>query len=137
MQRLDDQQVVRALRPDGSVVAEQVRVAKSFRSRLVGLLGTRELPDGHGLLIEPGGGIHTFFMKYAIDVVFLNHSGMILEATSAMAPNRLKFAPRACAAVVEFGAGWIARHGVVNGETLQFAESTDRQRVDNGGRNEC
>lgn len=49
----------------------RVKVAKSFRERAVGLIG-HELKEGEGLLIEKCNAIHTFFMSYPIDAIFLD-----------------------------------------------------------------
>ena len=55
----------------GTVVAERVRVARSSRDRTVGLLGRDGLPDGEGLWIERSPSNHMFFMRFAIDAVFV------------------------------------------------------------------
>ena len=59
-------------REDGRVVAESVIVADSTMRRLRGLLGKRDLPSGHGVLLRPAWSIHTAFMRFPIDVVFLD-----------------------------------------------------------------
>lgn len=103
----------------GVPLARKVRVASSFMLRLVGLLGTSQLPDGHGLLIQPGGGIHTVGMKYPIDVVFLDVGHMVLGIAAEVAPNRIRLAPRGCASVLELNAGAAARHGLVSGAQIE------------------
>jgi uncharacterized membrane protein (UPF0127 family) len=62
----------RLLGADGSVACERCVVADSFFTRLRGLLGRRELSRDEGLLIRPGSSIHTWFMRFPIDVVFLD-----------------------------------------------------------------
>lgn len=55
----------------GSVVAERVEVASSFGARFMGLMGRASLPTGTGLFLA-GNGIHMFFMRFAIDAVFVS-----------------------------------------------------------------
>jgi len=55
----------------GTLVGESIRVAETGLTRIVGLLGERELPPGDGLLIVPSQGVHTLGMQFAIDVAFL------------------------------------------------------------------
>ena len=56
---------------DGRVVCERCAVADGFTSRLLGLQGRRELLRDEGLLLSPSSSVHTAFMRFAIDVVFL------------------------------------------------------------------
>ena len=50
----------------------EVEIAESFLSRLRGLMGRRRLDEGHGLLLAPCNSIHMLFMRFAIDVVYLD-----------------------------------------------------------------
>ncbi|HJW21334.1 MAG TPA: DUF192 domain-containing protein [Candidatus Limnocylindrales bacterium] len=59
----------------GSSLAESVELATSFWARFMGLMGRRALPSGRGLWIAGGNGIHMFFMRFAIDAVFLSRRG--------------------------------------------------------------
>lgn len=120
----------------GETLAETVRIADRFRTRLVGLLGTRFLPDGHGLLIQPGGGVHTIGMRYMIDVMFLDADNTVLGLCAEVAPNRFRMAPRGCAAVLEVGAGCIGHHGIQPGERLVFGDDTRHRWTAEGTRNE-
>ncbi|ABO50636.1 protein of unknown function DUF192 [Desulforamulus reducens MI-1] len=70
----------------GRLVASQVGLAKTFWQRLKGLLGKKELPPGHGLAITPCYSIHTCFMRFPIDVVFLNKHGKVLHLIEHMTP---------------------------------------------------
>ncbi|TQE99848.1 MAG: DUF192 domain-containing protein [Spiribacter salinus] len=121
----------------GSTFAHEVRVARSFLSRLVGLLGTDRLLDGHGLLIQPGGGIHTVGMKYAIDVMFLDAENTVLGIAAHVAPNRVRVAPRGCASVLELNAGSTLRHGLVPGEQIEFGDCPVGGSREKGACNEC
>ena len=73
----------------GSVLATRGRVATTMRDRTVGLLGTSELPAGHGLWIERSPSIHMFFMRYAIDAVFVDRDGRVIRIVEHLRPWRI------------------------------------------------
>ena len=54
------------------VLAERAELATSFWSRFWGLMGRRELPAGGGLVLQPGGGIHMWFMRMPLDVLHID-----------------------------------------------------------------
>jgi uncharacterized protein len=107
-------------RPDGSVVCEHCFVADSPLSRMRGLLGVDGLEPGEGVLLRPAGSIHTAFMRFAIDVVFLDRSGTVVKVSADVAPWRSRSARRA-RAVLELRAGECARRRIVVGDILQVA----------------
>ena len=73
----------------------QVRLAQGFVARLVGLLGQRALPLNQAFLITPCNNVHTFFMRFAIDVVFIDRHGVVLAVVPRVAPWRIAAAWRA------------------------------------------
>lgn len=79
-------------------------VARSFGERLFGLAGIRALPTGCALLIQDCDSVHTAWMRFPIDVVFLDHHGLPLRVVSELHPWRLASC-RGAAAVVETPAG--------------------------------
>lgn len=95
-------------------------VADRFLARLVGLLGRSSLPPGEGLLIRPASSVHTFFMRFPIDVVFLDRTGAVVGIRRDVPPWRMAFA-RGAREVLEIGAGEAARAGIEVGETLTGA----------------
>jgi uncharacterized protein len=90
----------------------QIKAAHSWWTRLVGLLGTGSLADGHGLWLQPCGSIHTIGMRYKIDVVFLDKKNVIRKLAKRVSPFRFCLAPKATFSVVEFSAGAIERLGL-------------------------
>jgi uncharacterized membrane protein (UPF0127 family) len=72
----------------GSVVCERCEVADTVFTRMRGLLGRQGLPRGHGLLIEPTWSVHTWFMRFPIDVVFLDRDLTVLAIRSHLVPWR-------------------------------------------------
>lgn len=106
----------------GAVLATDARRATSVRDRLRGLLGTAALPRGQALHIEPCSSIHTFFMAYAIDVLFLDRDGRVLRAIEALAPWRATLPVFGARAVLELPAGTLGAAGVRVGDRLHFRE---------------
>jgi uncharacterized protein len=86
----------------------KIVIASSRRRRLLGLALRRHPPDGWALLFPRCRSVHTFGMRFAIDVVFLDSSGRVLRIASAVRPRRLVACRRAAAAVeVRAGEGGI------------------------------
>ena len=107
-------------RTDGRVVCEQLLVAARPLRRMRGLLGRRDLPQGEGILLRPAGSIHTFFMRFSIDAVFLNESGVVLRIAAGVRPWRVA-ACKSARSVLELAAGESARRGLEVGEALVAA----------------
>jgi uncharacterized membrane protein (UPF0127 family) len=94
---------------NGSVLADRVERATGVWKRMRGLLGRRELPQGDALAIEPCTSIHTFFMRFAIDAVFLGRDGNVIRALSNLRPFRATRIYPSAAQVVELPAGTLVR----------------------------
>ena len=86
------------------VVCNSCLVAESFAARLRGLLGRRSLPAGEGMLIRRESSVHTFFMRFSIDVVFLDADERVLRIDANVGPWRLR-ACRGARSVLELAAG--------------------------------
>jgi uncharacterized protein len=85
-----------------------------------GLLGRDGLESGEGLLLKPCGSVHTFFMRFPIDVVFLDRELAVVAVSAEVAPWRTARA-RGAKAVLELPAGEAARRGIAVGERLRTA----------------
>src|SRR5574339_222248 len=107
-------------REDGRVVAESVVVADSTGRRLRGLLGKKDLPSGHGVLLRPAWSIHTAFMRFPIDVVFLDADQVVIKIERNMGPWRT-LSCRGAREVVELAAGECERRGLEVGERVAWA----------------
>jgi uncharacterized membrane protein (UPF0127 family) len=103
----------------GEVLAAQIEPAFDSRSRRRGLLGRDKLDAGTALIIAPCNGIHTFFMRFAIDVVFAARDGRVLKTYSALPPWRIGFAVGAFAAI-ELPAGTLSRCDATRGDRLRL-----------------
>jgi len=109
--------VVRITSGDGTVVCVRCEVAEKAFARMKGLLGRRGLPPGHGMLITPAPSVMTFFMRFAIDVVFVDRDRKIVGISHTLRPWRVAGARRAVAAL-ELPAGAAAAAGLELGDTL-------------------
>lgn len=98
-------------------VCERCLVADRPLSRMRGLLGRGELAADQGLLLEPAGSIHTHFMRFAIDVVFLDDASRVVDLRSELPPWRMA-RRRGASAVLELRAGEAARRGIHVGDVL-------------------
>ena len=86
-----------------------------------GLLGRPGLDPGAGLLITKTGSIHTFFMRFPIDVVFLDKKMVVRRVVAGIRPFRFAWG-RGARSVVELAAGEAARVGLVEGEQLAWQD---------------
>jgi uncharacterized membrane protein (UPF0127 family) len=113
--------MVGALRNASSprVVAGTVELAVTRATRRRGLLGRDGLADGHALLIAPCSSIHTWFMRFPIDVIFVKRDGLVLKTRAAIPAWRMAFGWGAYA-VVELPAGAVAQAGVAAGDRLEL-----------------
>jgi uncharacterized protein len=113
-------------RTRGSTVAANAPLANSYFSRLMGLMGRKPLPAGEGLIIEPCSSIHTCFMRFPIEVLFVDRAHRVLRATAAVQPWR--FGPIVPQAhyVVELPAGAVAASNTQVGDVLEWEPAAAR-----------
>lgn len=102
---------------DGPIVCERCVLADSALRRMRGLLGRKSLDSGHGILIRPAPAIHTWFMRFAIDAVFLDRESRVLRVAEHLKPWRLAGC-RGASAVVELPAGECERIGLAAGDVV-------------------
>jgi len=77
------------IQKDGVEIANKVQVADNFVTRLVGLMFSNGLGEKDGLLFYPSNSIHTFFMNYPIDVVFMDKNDKVVKFIPSMKPWRM------------------------------------------------
>lgn len=96
----------------------EITIARHFWSRAIGLLGQRALGERQGLLLIPCNGVHTFFMRWAIDVVFIDRAGNITRIVERLQPWRCAAAGPQAYSCLELGAGSVAALGLQVGLCL-------------------
>jgi uncharacterized membrane protein (UPF0127 family) len=103
-------------RSDGRFVC-RARVASSFLTRFRGLMGMAELPAETGLLFPRTSSVHTHFMRFPIDVVFLDDDRRVVAIRGSLRPWQFAAAKRA-STVLELAPGECERLGIAEGDVL-------------------
>ncbi len=98
-----------------------LEVTESAWERMKGLLGTQPLTAEQGLWIEPCNSVHTFFMGYPLDVVYVDRQRRVCHRVEALKPWRCSAAFKA-AAVIEMQVGQIQRNNIQVGDQLQWQD---------------
>ena len=109
-------------RRNGKVVAHDLSVAIDSASRRKGLLGRDSMVQGSAIVIAPTNAIHTWFMRFDIDVAFVTKDGRILKIRHRLRPWRVFASMRAFAAI-ELPAGALESSGTESGDTLVVVDS--------------
>ena len=105
------------LEPSGRVVVPDLEVAAESATRNKGLLGRDGLADGSGLVIAPTNAVHTFFMRFPIDILFVTRLGEVVKVRQGVPAWRMAAAFRGYA-VIELAAGGAARAGLEVGDRV-------------------
>lgn len=108
-----------------TTLASHVLVADSSKTRRKGLLGRSGLDAGEGIWIRPCESVHTFFMKFPIDVIYVDRQGRVKKAISSLPAWRISCCLTAHS-VLEVAAGTIAETETKRGDVLQFLVISER-----------
>ena len=103
---------------NGSTLTDRVVEASSFTERLVGLLGRPSIGDKEALLLNPCKSVHTFFMRFPIDIIFLDAEGAIVKLFPHVKPNRITGIIFSASQALECAAGTIYKWKLRKGEVL-------------------
>jgi uncharacterized membrane protein (UPF0127 family) len=114
---------------DGAVICERCEIPESALGRMRGLLGRDGLEPGGGMLIDAAPSVHMFFMRFAIDVVFLDRDRKVVKVVEGLRPWGIA-AARGAAAALELPAGAAAATGVAVGDALVLEEITKKGMAD-------
>jgi uncharacterized membrane protein (UPF0127 family) len=110
---------VRVERDGGVEVCSRCVVADRALARMRGLLGRHALPEGEGIYIRPASSVHTAFMRFPIDVVFVDRDLTVLKVVPSLVPWRTA-GSRGAKGTFELAAGEAARRGVEVGSRLSL-----------------
>jgi uncharacterized membrane protein (UPF0127 family) len=105
---------------DGTVVAPQCAVANGFWPRFRGLMGRTALSEGEALCLQDCNSIHMFFMRFPIDVAFVDRDGRVLHACHSIRPWRISRMVFGAKAALELPAGTLRRLGIARGSVLKL-----------------
>lgn len=105
-----------------SSLGAAIAVAGTSTSRAKGLLGRDSLASGEGLLFKNCSSLHTFFMRFPIDIIFADKNGRVLKIAESVGPFRLVAAPLRSHYAIELPVGAIAESATKVGHHLIFVE---------------
>lgn len=103
-----------------TVLGEAIEVAATSAQRAKGLLGRDALAAGEGLLFKRCSSLHTFFMRFAIDIAFISKDGKALKLAHAVPPFRVCVAPLRAHYALELPAGSLQASGTKVNDMLRF-----------------
>jgi uncharacterized membrane protein (UPF0127 family) len=112
-------QSMRVVVADTSRLLAVAQLANTASTRMVGLLGRDSLPAGHGLILEPCRMIHTFTMRFAIDVVFYDRAFRVTRAVRNVKPSRFAWGGLRARYTLELPAGTLGANGLEPGTQLK------------------
>ena len=97
----------------------------STLGRAIGLLGRAGLAPGDGIVIWPCSSVHMFFMRFALDVVYVDKERRVVKAVQGLKPWRVSFGGKGAHAAIELPVGAIAASGTQPGDQLTFDDRAD------------
>jgi len=106
---------------NGKELSNNVAEADSLFKRMKGLIGKTEMKAGEALLIKPCMSIHTFFMRFPIDVLFLNRRNKVIGLKKNLQPNRLTRIYFSAVSVLELPAGTLKGIDTRVGDEIEIA----------------
>lgn len=107
----------------GEEVADRIEVASTFFQRLSGLIPRKSLEKGHGLWITPCSSIHTFMMRFPIDVVYISETGFVIGTEEHLLPNRVGKRHTNVAHVLELPAGAVKEKQININDQLRIVNN--------------
>jgi len=103
-----------------TILAAGCDTADTFRTRLAGLMGRKSLEDGCGVLITPSNSIHMFFMRFPIDVLFLDRDNVVVHIIEGIKPWRVSKIISKAYSVLELPYGSVRSSSTETGDRLEF-----------------
>jgi len=104
----------------GILLADNAIIADTHFKRMKGLLGRREFRQGAALILKPCNFIHTFFMRFPIDCLFVDKNKKVKKAVQSLAPFRICGPCFSSSMVIELPAGTLVKYPPQEGDTLVF-----------------
>jgi uncharacterized protein len=105
---------------NGRLLADRVGIAATHVGRAIGLLPRSELNAGEALWIVPSRGVHTWFMRFTIDVIAIDDEGRVIDVVHNMRPWRVRMPRPGSASVLELPAGTLDASATRVGDQVIF-----------------
>ncbi len=103
-----------------TIIVQDCKIADTFSKRFKGLMGKKTLEEGKGLYITKCNSIHMFFMKFPIDVIFLDKNKTIVHLLQNFKPWKIQFPIKRAADTLELPAGTIKKYNINLGDILSL-----------------
>ena len=117
------------LSKNGQCLVGEVELATSLRRRMVGLLGRTGLGSGRGMYLSPCNSIHTFMMKFSLDLIFVDGAMNVTKIVRAVEPGRMVMGGLGAHAVVELESGWLPAEALAVGDHVTLEpQSSDHEK---------
>jgi uncharacterized membrane protein (UPF0127 family) len=105
---------------NGKTISQNIILADTFWCRLAGLITRKDLQPDEGLLIRPCRQVHTWFMSFSLDIVFLDKEGKVIYLLPEMKPGKISPFIKESFQVLELAPGVISAHQLKLGEKLEI-----------------
>lgn len=105
-----------------TIISENLSIADSYFKRLKGLMFTNVLPSQNALQIIPCSQIHTFFMNYSIDVLYIDTDNNIISIDEELSPGKIGKHVKNAVSVVELPCGKVKSAHLKVGQTIAFGD---------------
>lgn len=103
-----------------TVVCQEVERAQTFFARLKGLIGREKLDIGTGMLLSPCNSVHMFFMRFPLDIVFIDKTYRVVGVEVGLAPGRWSKRYSTARYALELPAGQAEAAGLAVCDVLEF-----------------
>jgi uncharacterized membrane protein (UPF0127 family) len=108
---------------NGQTVSDSIELAVTFLTRLKGLMFRAQLSQGGGLYLHPCKSIHTFFMKFPIDVLYLNKDWKIVGLEEQLQPGKIGRNVPGAVSVIELESGSIQKNSIKEGQIVKLLKN--------------
>ena len=118
--------MISAFREDGLPLVDNVVWGSGSWQRARGLIGAASLSIGQGLVLAPCGAIHTWFMRFPLDLIFFSRGARVVRMAARVKPFRMVWGGRRAWGVLEMQSGWFPWAQLSEGDQLIFRSKEDR-----------
>ncbi|MDD5748350.1 MAG: DUF192 domain-containing protein [Actinomycetota bacterium] len=112
---------------NGEIIARKTRIATKTKERMRGLIGRESLAGGEAMLFPGCSQIHTFFMRFPIDVIFVGKDGLILKSYRELAPWRVTTISTQSAFALEMPPGTLQSSRTNEGDSIRLRTGGNAQ----------
>ncbi len=105
-----------------NLLAQDPLIAKTFLARIKGLLGRKEFLSGQAIILKPCNSVHTFFMRFPIDILFISKDYRVVKTIHKLIPNRATFIYWRSKMVIELPSGTLNLTNTRVGDLIQLLD---------------